>query len=148
MDDNKTENNSENGAENENYQDKIANHKAVNTGSLPTLTLLEVGPIIKLKDIAAIKGWLKKHNVQIHKYSKVNYVYQIEVDVEIDKVYARNLRVKFPNNWQEIYKKVSKDCSVYDMVVISLGGETYGKANSKVQLRNKKEEDLFKRYSA
>jgi hypothetical protein len=34
------------------------------------------------------------------------------------------------------------------MVVASLGGETFGKAISKVQLNNKKEEDLFKRYSA
>lgn len=146
MDYRTTENISEDEEGNENYLDKTVNHKSVNSGSLPTLTLLEVGPIIKLKDIAAIKGWLKKHNVQIHKYSKVNYVYQIDVDVEIDKVYARSLRVKFPNNWEELYRKMTKDQSVYDMVLNSLGAVVFTRPTTRIHPVNKKEIDFLNKY--
>lgn len=115
--------------------------------SLDTLTLVEVGKRLNLIDIEAIKRWLNKNKIRIYKFPKQNYVYQIDLDCEIDKVRVIDLRKQFPDNWEEVYKKIAKDNAVYEMVVISLGGQVFEKIKSKITVKNKKEEDLFNRYS-
>lgn len=118
------------------------------TRSLDTLTLVEVGKRLNLIDMEAIKRWLSKKNIRIYKFPKQNYVYQIDLDCEIDKIRVTDLRKQFPDNWEEVYKKIAKDNAVYEMVVISLGGQVFEKIKSKITVKNKKEEDLFNRYSA
>ncbi|WP_188050255.1 hypothetical protein [Flavobacterium sp. GP15] len=118
------------------------------TRSLDTLTLMEVGKRLNLIDIEAIKRWLNKNKIRIYKFPKQNYVYQIDLDCEIDKIRVTDLRKEFPDNWEEVYKKIAKDNAVYEMVVISLGGQVFEKIKSKITVKNKKEEDLFNRYSA
>ena len=117
------------------------------SNSLAILTISDVGPKIKKKDTEAIKKWLEKKNITIYKETKTHFVYEIDVDCEIDKIRVRDLRNKYPNNWKEIYKKITKDNSVYEMVVLSLGGEFIDKPMTKIKTRNAEEEALYKRYS-
>ncbi|SDG81484.1 hypothetical protein SAMN04488062_102245 [Flavobacterium omnivorum] len=125
----------------------MINDNSQNSKSLSTLTIQDVGVKIKITDSEAIKRWLKNKNIQIHKFPKGNYVYQVDVDCEIDKPFVKDLRNKYPNNWKEIYKKIAKDHSVYEMVVLSLGAEFFDKPLTKIKTINPIEDALFKRYS-
>lgn len=115
-------------------------------GSLVTLTLDEVGVMVKIRDVESIKRWLMKNNIQIHKFSRINYVYKIDVDCVIAKPFVLGLKLKYPNNWEQMFKKIARDDFVYEMVVLSLGGEFIDKPMTKIKTRNAEEEALFKRY--
>jgi hypothetical protein len=119
-----------------------------NSKSLIILTLQEVAPKIKKNDIDAIRKWLSDRNITIYKDSRPHYVYEIDVDCEIDKPRVRTLRNKFPDDWENFYRKIAKDDAVCEMVILSLGGEVRAKPLAKIKPTNKKEEDLIKRYSA
>lgn len=132
---------------NENIDSENIFHSLDNNCSLSTLTLAEVGVKIKIKDVEAIKRWLKNNNITIHKFSKTNYVYQIDVDCVIDKVRARELMKQYPNNWQAVYRKIVKNNDVYEMVVLSLTGVLSIKPTTRIKPVNKSETELYKRYS-
>jgi hypothetical protein len=119
-----------------------------NSKSLIILTLQEVAPKIKKNDIDAIRKWLSDRNITIYKDSRPHYVYEIDVDCEIDKPRVRTLRNKFPDDWEHFYRKIAKDDAVCEMVILSLSGEVRAKPLAKIKPTNKKEEDLIKRYSA
>ena len=125
---------------------KLNNDIPKQNGSLVTLTLDEVGAMVKIRDIESIKRWLRKNNIQIHKFSRINYVYKIDVDCVIAKPFVLGLKLKYPNNWEQVFKKIAKDDFVYEMVVLSLGGEFIEKPLTKIKTRNAEEEALFKRY--
>jgi hypothetical protein len=116
--------------------------------SLVTLTLDEVGVMVKIRDVESIKRWLIKNNIEIHKFSRINYVYKIDVDCVIAKPFVLGLKLKYPNNWEQMFKIIAKDDFVYEMVLLSLGGEFIDKAMTKIKTRNAEEEALYKRYSS
>lgn len=118
------------------------------TKSLGILTILEVGPKIKLTDFDAIKKWLNKKGITIYKETKVHFVYEIDVDVEIDKIRVKDLKVKNPNNWQELYKMIAKDNAVYEMVVSSLVGDYVARPTTKLKLTTDADKELFKKLIA
>lgn len=118
------------------------------TKSLGILTILEVGQKIKLSDFDAIKRWLVKKGITIYKETKVNFVYEIDVDVEIDKIKVRDLKGKYPNNWQELYKKIAKDEAVYEMVVYSLTGDSLTRPTTKLKLTTQADKELFNKLIA
>lgn len=115
--------------------------------SLTILTLQEVAPKIKKNDIDAVRKWLSNRKITIYKDSRPHYVYEIDVDCEIDKPRVRDLRNKFPDKWEEMYRKMTKDDAVYELVVFSLGGELSLKPKTKIKPRNKEEKDFIKIYS-
>jgi hypothetical protein len=115
---------------------------------LTILTISDVGSKIKKKDVEAIKKWLAKKNITIYKETKTHFVYEIDVDCEIDKTRVRDLRNKYPNDWEKVYKKIAKNDAVYEMVVLSLGGELCVNPKSKIRLKDDKEYGLLKRYLA
>ena len=117
-----------------------------NSKSLTILSIQEVSSKIKKKDLDSTRKWLEKREIPIYKDSKPHYVYEVDVDCEIDKTRVRTLRNKYPNNWEEIYRKIARDNSVYEMVVLSLGGEVCRKPTSKIKLQNNNERELYKRY--
>lgn len=125
----------------------MTNDNSQNSKSLSTLTIQDVGVKIKITDGEAIKRWLKNKNIQIHKFPKGNYVYQVDVDCEIDKPFVKDLQRRFPNDWAQVYKKIAKDTAVYEMVVFSLSGEFIEKPMAKIKTRNAEEKALFKKYS-
>lgn len=119
--------------------------KEFNIGSLATLSLNEVGIIIQMKDIEGVKRWLNSNNIKVYKRSKFNYVYKIDVEIEIDKIRVRDLRKSFPNEWEMRYRIIAKDDAVYKMVVLSLGGELNYLATSKVKRKSVGDEQLYKK---
>jgi hypothetical protein len=124
------------------------NNTITSSTSLTILTISDVGSKIKKKDVDAIKKWLSMKNITIYKETKSHFVYEIDVDCEIDKTRVRDLRNKYPNDWEKVYKKIAKDDAVYEMVVLSLGGEICINPKSRIRLKTDKENQLHKRYSA
>jgi hypothetical protein len=123
------------------------NITTTSSNSLTILTISDVGSKIKKKDVEAIKKWLAKKNITIYKETKTHFVYEIDVDCEIDKTRVRDLRNKYPNDWEKVYKKIAKNDAVYEMVVLSLGGELCVNPKSRIRLKDDKEYGLLKRYS-
>ncbi len=126
----------------------MSTNNETNTKSLGLLTILEVGKKIKLSDFDAIKRWLDKKGITIYKETKVHFVYEIDVDVEIDKIRVKDLKAKNPNNWQELYKMIAKDNAVYDMVVFILNGETVSRPTTKLKMTTEADKDLYKKLIA
>lgn len=114
--------------------------------NLSILTIQEVGAKIKRKDFEATKKWLRNKNITIHKDGKQLFVYEIDVDTEIDKLKVIDLQKKYPDNWQEVYKKIAKEQSVYDMVLHSLGGVVFTRPTTRVHPINKKESEFLNKY--
>ena len=108
------------------------------------LTLGEVSNLIMMDSIPAVKKWLTSKNIRINKFSKANYVYEIEVLCEIDKQLALNLKWKNPTQWKELYKCAAKSESIYNSVMIQIGEEVVHKPIFKVKTRGSKDEKLLK----
>ena len=107
------------------------------------LTLGEVSNIIMMDSIPAVKKWLASNNIRINKFSKANYVYEIEVLCEIDKQLALNLKWKNPTQWKEMYKCVAKNSAIYELVLMQIGEEIVHKPLYKVKTRGSKDEKLL-----
>lgn len=116
--------------------------------NLRILTILEVAKKIKTKDNVATKKWLEKKGIRIYTDTKTHYVYEIDVAVEIDKPWVINLVKKFPDKWKEIYKKTAKDNSVYELVLLSLGGELSSLPTTKIKKMNSNDKKLFEKLTA
>ena len=114
--------------------------------SLNILTIQEVSTKIKRKDFDSTKKWLFNKNIKIHKDGKQLFVYEIDVDVEIDKIKVKELRVQFPTTWQELYKKIARDYSVYEMVIHSLGIDYMSQPSTKLKPINTTDKELYNKY--
>lgn len=122
------------------------NKSTFNSKSLDTLTIQEVSVRFKNKDFDATKKWLYSKNVTIHKDSKTHYVYAIDVDCEIDINFVRDLKRKYPNNWEDLYRTISKDNAVCEMVLFKMNGQL--SPTTKLKIKNNDDVDLFKKLSA
>ena len=108
------------------------------------LTLVEVSNIIMMESIPAVKKWLTLNNIRINKFSKANYVYEIEVLCEIDRQLALNLRRKCPAKWKEMFKCAARSESIYNLVLIQIGEEVVYKPINKVKTKGTNDEKLLK----
>ena len=115
--------------------------------SFPFLTFAQVGEKVHLKDYDAIKKWIVSKGISVHKIGKASMVYEIDVDCAIDKMKVLELKKQYPNDWVELYKNISKDSAVCEMVVRSLEGEITAKPTTKVKPNNKSENELYKKYA-
>ena len=113
--------------------------------SLDTLTLPQVAEKIHVKDIESAKKWLVERGIKIHKFTKTPFVYQIEVDSQIDKPFAQQLRNKYPDKWKERYRDVVKDISVYNLTITLLEDEISPIPRVKISKINKKDEERYKK---
>lgn len=98
--------------------------------------MAEVAPKIKMKDGESAKKWLIKKNIPIYQLGKKDVVYQIDVDCELDKPFVINLKRKFPNNWEQTYKRLNPDEVVCNMVIMQLQGEISMPSNRVLPLNN------------
>ena len=120
--------------ESENKQEKL--------NSLSILTIPEVAAKLNLINNATAKRWLERKGILIHKFSKQNIVYEIEVICEIDKPFVKSLRLKYPYKWKKIYKNLVKDENAYELMVLQLDGEFDCEPTAKVK-RNVEDEKLY-----
>lgn len=84
---------------------------------LTTITIQEVAKKIHVKDEATALNWLKAQEILVTKKTKPHRVFEIEVDVAIDKEFALHLKKKYPNDWEERYKIASLDSKVSELVI-------------------------------
>ena len=112
--------------------------------SQPRLTLRQVAKELKYKDDLATRRWLKKNGIQIHRLAKENFVYQIEFDLVLDRPYVNSLRMKHPQKWKEIYRLACKDDILFELIVIEMEDSTPRIPMTKVSLRSKSDDKLYK----
>ena len=111
---------------------------------LDTLTLAQVAERINVKDIETAKKWLMINGIKIHRFINSLFVYQIEVDSQIDKPYVQQLRNKYPDKWKDRYRDVVKDLSVYNLTITLLEDEISPIPRVKISKINKKDEERYK----
>ncbi len=112
--------------------------------SLDTLTIPQVAEKINVKDIETAKKWLVERGIKIHKFTKTPFVYQIEVDSQIDKPFVQQLRNKYPDKWKDRYRDVVKDLSVYNLTITLLEDEISPVPAARATMINKKDEKRYK----
>jgi hypothetical protein len=110
--------------------------------NLSILTIPEVAIKLKLINSEAAKKWIEKRGIRIHKFSKQNLVYEIEVICEIDKPFVKSLKMKYPLVWKNIYRRLVKDYAVYELLMFQLEGEFDFVPTTKIK-RNKSDEKLY-----
>jgi deoxyribodipyrimidine photolyase len=113
--------------------------------SLDTLTLAQVAEKINVKNIETAKKWLEEKGIKVHRFLTNSFVYQIEVDSQIDKPFAQQLRNKYPDKWKERYKEVVKDLSVYNLTITLLEDEISPIPRVKCSKINKKDQERYKK---
>jgi hypothetical protein len=113
--------------------------------SLDTLTLAQVAEKINVKNIETAKKWLEEKGIKVHRFLTNSFVYQIEVDSQIDKPFAQQLRNKYPDKWKERYKEVVKDLSVYNLTITLLEDEISPIPRLKCSKINKKDQERYKK---
>ena len=112
---------------------------------LDTLTLAQVAERINVKNIETAKKWLMANGIKIYRFITGSFVYQIEVDSQIDKPYVQQLRNKYPDKWKDRYRDVVKDLSVYNLTITLLEDEISPIPRIKSSNINKKDEERYKR---
>lgn len=112
---------------------------------LDTLTLAQVAERINVKNIETAKKWLMVNGIKIHRFVNRLFVYQIEVDSQIDKPYVQQLRNKYPDKWKARYRDVVKDLSVYNLTITLLEDEISPIPRVKISKINKKDEERYKK---
>ncbi len=112
--------------------------------SQPRLTLRQVAKELKYKDDLATRRWLKKNGIQIHRLAKENFVYQIEFDLVFERLYVNGLRIKHPQKWKEIYRLACKDDILFELMVMEMEDSTPRIPMTKVSLRSKSDDKLYK----
>ena len=113
--------------------------------SLDTLTLAQVAEKINVKDIETAKKWLQEKSIKIHRFLNNSFVYQIEVDSQIDKPFVQQLRNKYPDKWKDRYRDVVKDLSVYNLTITLLEDDISPIPRVKSSRINKKDEERYKK---
>ncbi len=98
-----------------------------------------------MKKLVSTKKWLAERCIKIHKFNGTPFVYQIEVDSEIDKPFVVSLRNKFPDKWKERYKDVVKDLAVYNHTISTIEDTPTPIPSVRARRINKKDEDRYKR---
>ena len=112
--------------------------------SQPRLTLRQVAKELNYKDELATRRWLKKNGIQIHRLAKENFVYQIEFDLVFERLYVNGLRIKHPQKWKDMYRVVCKDNTLYELMVMEVEESTPRIPMTKVSLRSKSDDKLYK----
>lgn len=108
------------------------------------ITINEVGNLLMLSTSQSVKNWLKSKDISIVKFSKTNFVYEIEVICEIQKQLAINLRRNYPAKWKDMYRLIAPSESIYELVLIQIGEEVVFKPLNKVKTKGLKDEKLLK----
>lgn len=113
--------------------------------SLDTLTLEQVSERIHSTNEGTTRRWLKECGIKVYRFARKSFVYQVEVESEIDKAYVIQLRNKFPDKWKERYRDVVKDLAVYNLVVSNFEDAPAPIPSVRARRINKKDEERYKK---
>ncbi|MBL7921699.1 MAG: hypothetical protein JNJ40_15400 [Bacteroidia bacterium] len=79
------------------------NHELKNELSAANINIKVVMNVLMATDIRTAISWCKRNGVFIFKIGKEKYVNKIELELCIDKPFIESLKVKYPENWKEVY---------------------------------------------
>jgi Tat protein secretion system quality control protein TatD with DNase activity len=109
--------------------------------SLDTLTLEQVAERIHASNEKSTRNWLKECGINVYRFARKSFVYQIEVESEIDKPFVIHLRNQHPDKWKERYRDVVKDIAVYNLTISTI--EDTPTPTPSVRARRINKKDLF-----
>ena len=113
--------------------------------SLDTLTLEQVSERIHSTNERTTRRWLEACGIKVYQFARKSFVYQVEVESEIDKPFVLHLRNHHPDKWKERYRDVVKDLAVYNLLVSKIEDTPTPTPNVRASRINKKDEDWYKK---
>ena len=113
--------------------------------SLDTLTLEQVSERIHSTNERTTRSWLEECGIKVYRFARKSFVYQVEVESEIDKPFVLHLRNHHPDKWKERYRDVVKDLAVYNLLVSKIEDTPTPTPNVRASRINKKDEDWYKK---
>ena len=111
---------------------------------LKFMTMKQVGDEINLRDPRAIRKWLVERGITIHKLSSKSYVYKIDFDLQSDKPLVMNLRRTNPQNWKEMYRAITPNDALFNLMMLEMEQEVFHLPTTKVSVRSKNDEKLLR----
>ena len=112
------------------------------------LSFSQIGKEINLKNNKSIRKWLDDRGITIHKFSSRCFVYKIDFDLLNEKPLVLSLRKNNPKNWREMYKAIVNDDSFYNLMMICIEQEPIQLPITKVVLKNKEDQKLYRELAA
>ena len=113
--------------------------------SLDTLTLEQVSERIHSTNERTTRRWLEECGIKVYRFARKSFVYQVEVESEIDKPFVLHLRNHHPDKWKERYRYVVKDLAVYNLLVSKIEDTPTPTPTVRARSINKKDEDWYKK---
>ena len=113
--------------------------------SLDTLTLEQVSERIHSTNERTTRRWLEECGIKVYRFARRSFVYQVEVESEIDKPFVLHLRNHHPDKWKERYRDVVKDLAVYNLLVSKIEDTPNPTPTVRARSINKKDEDWYKK---
>jgi hypothetical protein len=111
---------------------------------LKFMTMKQVGDEINLRGPKAIRKWLVERGITIHKLSSKSYVYKIDFDLQSDKPLVMNLRRTNPQNWKEMYRAITPNDALFNLMMLEMEQEVFHLPTTKVSVRSKNDEKLLR----
>ena len=113
--------------------------------SLDTLTLEQVSEKIHSTNERTTRRWLEECGIKVYRFARKSFVYQVEVESEIDKPFVLHLRNQHPDKWKERYRDVVKDLAVYNLLVSKIEDTPTLTPIVRAKRINKKDEERYKK---
>jgi hypothetical protein len=113
--------------------------------SLDTLTLEQVSEKIHSTNERTTRRWLEECGIKVYRFARKSFVYQVEVESEIDKPFVLHLRNQHPDKWKERYRDIVKDLAVYNLLVSKIEDTPTPIPSVRARRINKKDENRYKR---
>jgi hypothetical protein len=67
------------------------------------IKLTDIVKALNVKTLKTAKSWCKRKGLVMIKFGKDQYVNLIDFQLQLDKPFLDDLRVKYPTNWAEMY---------------------------------------------
>ena len=113
--------------------------------SLDTLTLEQVSERIHSTNERTTRRWLEECGIKVYRFARRSFVYQVEVESEIDTPFVLHLRNHHPDKWKDRYRDVVKDLAVYNLLVSKIEDTPTPTPTVRARSINKKDEDWYKK---
>jgi hypothetical protein len=111
----------------------------------PRLTLAKIGEMINRKNRRSIMKWLIEHDISFFSESKEIYAYKIDVELQINMNYVKSIKRKYPHKWKKIYRVYCEDDRLYNLTLIHLEDEINTVPTTKVRIKSKEDEKIYKK---
>ncbi len=115
---------------------------------LELISLEQLAKILNIATTTAAINWCKINEISVFRRCNRNMVYQIEVDIAIDRLLVRTWIHKYPKDWEEKYKVVAKDERVCQLVIEEIKGSPMKSPSTIVKPISKSDTKLLNRLNS